>query len=220
MTYANFSYAVEGTGVWVPAGTFDVGFYVDGQGGGPYVHRLQAITFEPLSPTSVAFTGAGYYVPGPGWTETIEGLIDGDQVTFTMFADDPYFAGYNWSRTIVQGTIASDGSVAGTWDDDHVSGARTGTFVIADIGHEVFGYTADVTCVGVAAPDALFGYTIPVGVPLAGVQVVVGVHDAGPPGAWTDTEFDTWMHGVGNATTCDADVGNYPIIAGNLTVFP
>lgn len=205
VTYTNFEFAVDGTGVWVPAGTFDVDF--EYQGTGPYTHVLSITGFEPGSPDSVSFTATGYYEPDPGWTETVQGTIDGDQISFTMLPDDGGLK-YGWTYVDVVGTIDPDGSVAGTWSD---SLTRSGGVTIADIGYEAFSYTAPVTCADVTGTSAVFGFTIPTA-PLAGTPVAVHVTDGGSPGAGNDT----WAHGVGDCTS--TSFTDYQITAGNLTV--
>lgn len=205
VTYTNFEFAVDGTGVWVPAGTFDVDF--EYLGTGPYTHVFTITGFEPLSPDSVSFTATGFYEPDPTWTETVEGTIDGDQIAFTMIPDDGGLK-YGWTHTDVAGTIGPDGSVSGTWSDDL---SRSGAVTIADVGFEVFSYTAAVTCADVDGTAATFGFTIPVA-PLEGTQVAVHVTDGGSPGAG----HDTWGHTVGDCTS--TSFTNYPIVAGNLVV--
>lgn len=204
VTYTNFEYAAPGSGVWVPTGTFDVGFFLAPYGG-PFTHTLTVDGFTPTSPTSLQFWGHGYYYPNPAWTETFTGTITGDQIEFTMVPDDGG-ALYGWTWTTVTGVIAANGSVSGTWSDDLY---RTDVFEIASIGFEAFSYTAPVTWVDVAGSMAAFDFTIPTGVPLAGTPVHVHVTDGGSPGI-----FDTWAHGVVGGGTTD-----YPITAGNLTVF-
>jgi hypothetical protein len=206
VTYTNFEYAVDGTGVWVPAGTFDASFEYAGLCNGPCVHTLTISDFEPLSPNSVSFEGTGFYAPDPAWTETFSGKIVGDQIKFKMVPDDGGTK-YGWTFTKVVGTIASDGSVDGTWNDSLL---RTGIVEIADIGYEAFSYSAQVTCAEVTGSDAVFGFDIPIA-PLAGTHVAVTVHDGGSSGVGNDT----WAHTVG---TCGDPGTNYPIVAGNLTV--
>lgn len=207
VTYSNFDLAVDGTGVWVPSGTFDASFEYQGLCNGGCVHTLTITGFEPLSPNSVAFEGTGFYVPTPSWTETFTGTIVGNQIEFTLIPDDEG-ALYGWAFTNVVGTIAPDGSVVGTWSDDL---GRFGDVTIDDIGYEAFSYTAPVTCADVtSSTDAVFGFTIPIA-PLAGTPVAVTVHDGGSPGPG----HDTWAHTVG---TCGAGGTDYPIVAGNLVV--
>lgn len=199
VNYTNFDLATPGTGAWLPAGTFDVDFFF--AGGGPYTHTLTVDSFTPLSPTSVMFSGTGFYVPTPLWTETFTGIVDGTDITLTLVPDDGG-ALYGWTSTSLVGTIAPDGSIAGTWSDTL---GRVDSFEIAGAVHEVFHYVAPVTDVSVTAPTASFTYTIPAGLPYAGVEVTMVVADGGSPGAGNDT--------IGWFGT------NYLIVSGNLTVF-
>ena len=59
---------------------------------------------------------------------------------------------------------------------------------------QVLSYHAAVTCAVIRGHNARFGFTIPMGEPagLAGLPIVVKVHDGGMPG-WT---ADTYAHGV------------------------
>lgn len=196
--YTNFEYAVPGTGVWVPT-DFAMDF-----GGATYA--MSVTSFEPMSPTSVKFAGTGD--SGVGWISTFTGMLEGDQFHLWMTeinASDPT---ETYALT-AHGTITSDGSVAGTWQDNYGSG-RTGTFSIASIGHEVFSYVAPVTSVSVSDSAADFTFTIPSGLPFAGTVVYVHVTDGGSPGAG----HDTWSHG-----TSPGSLSSYTIVGGNLTVF-
>ena len=199
ISYTNFDYVVPGTGVWLPSGTFDLDLMW--QGSGPYVHTVTVDGYLPFSPTGVVFWGTGYYVPDPGWTETFSGTIEGSSFELTLIPDDGG-AKYNWTSATLTGSIASDGTVSGSWSDTL---GRTDAFTVSSGLHEVFHYVAPVNYVDVTYPSATFGYTIPEGIPLAGLYVTLTVIDGGSPGSGHDTfrVYDT----------------PYDIVSGNLTVF-
>ena len=119
------------------------------------------------------------------------------------------------------GTIAADGSVTGTWNDNYALG-RTGTFAIADVGDEVFSFTASPTCVQVTPGnhEAKFGFTIPAGAPsdLSGRPVAVRVTDGGSSGAGKDTYQHNFAAGTGSCSPLGGIYSDYAITAGNLTV--
>ena len=198
--YTNFEYAVPGTGVWVPD-SFAMGFGVDPSTDVVATYAMTVDSFKPTSPTSVTFQGTG---TGPGWNSTFTGSLSGDDFSLAMTEINAGNPNETYDMT-ASGTIAADGSVTGTWQDNY-GGFRTGTFAIADIGHEVFSYVAPVTTVSVDGSAASFSYAIPTGIPYAGFVVNVSVSDGGSPGAGNDTLS------FGGTT--------YPIVSGNLTVFP
>jgi hypothetical protein len=204
--YTNFGYAVDGTGVWVPE-NFAMGFAVDPSTGIAATYSMTVDSFRPASPTTVTFTGTGD--SGVGWISTFTGTITGSNFSLTMTEINAVNPTETY-RLTATGAIASGGAVNGTWQDNF-GGSRTGTFAIADIGHEVFHYVAPVTSVEVGSTGALFSYTIPAGTPLAGTVVYVHVTDGGSPGAGNDT--------LGFGTSLSS-IAPYTIVGGNLTVFP
>ena len=121
VTYTNFQYADEGSGVWAFGdAAFDVSFEYAGLCQGACVHTLQVTDFQPLSPTSLSFEGTGVYASNPTWTETFTGTIVGNKIALTLDADDDG-ALYQWNTTTLSGTITPQGSISGTWKDDIVS---------------------------------------------------------------------------------------------------
>lgn len=208
VSYTNFEYAAPGSGVWVPE-SFDLGF---GLGADPTVvvtHAMTVTSFDPTSPTAVRFAGTGDGGGGGAWISTFTGTISGSTFTLQMTEINAVDPTETYALT-GSGTIAPDGSLTGTWSDNY-GGGRTGTFVSADIGFEAFHYVAPVDHVTVTAPDAYFDFTIPAGVPNAGIHVYVHVNDGGSSGAG----HDTWGHGTSPGSFTD-----YTVEAGNLTVFP
>ncbi len=217
VTYTNFGLADLGSGVWVPAGTFDVGFGVDPDPAIVATYGFTVTSWTPTSPTRVVFEGTS---DGPDqWFGTFKGAINGSAFRFTMLEMD----GVDTFTLNASGTIAADGSVIdGTWNDNYGLG-RTGTFEIANVGHEVFSFTTSPTCVQVnpAASTTKFGYTIPAGAPLdlPGKPVAVKVIDGGSPGVGHDEYKHNFAAGI---SSCDlpptATYSEYPITAGNLVV--
>ena len=218
VTYSNFELADE-SGVFVPnlgqGLTLSLTNVNDGVTiyPGPFTHTVTIDSYEPQSPTKTTFVGHGSYDADSAWTETIVGSVEGTHVEFSLIPDDGG-SKYGWTEAVFDGSVASDGTMSGTLaSDDYPAGTRTYDWAIAGAAHSVFNYTALVTCVKVVdANDARFGYTIPSGHLHADTPVAVTVHDGGSSGVGNDT----WAHTVGS---CDAPGANYPITAGNLTVF-
>lgn len=220
ISYTNFEYADPGSGVWVPAATFDVGFGVDPDPAIVATYAFTVTAWQATSPTRVVFEGTG---DGPDpWYGDFTGDINGSTFSFTLLETD----GVDTFTLNASGTVDANGAVTGTWNDDypsHVADSRTGTFTIADVGDEVFSFTTSPTCVRVndAGTKAKFGYTIPAGAPagLAGQPVAVKVVDGGSPGAVYDTYKHNFATAVGSCLPQGGVWYEYPITAGNMTVF-
>ena len=200
VSYTNFDLGEDGTGVWVPD-NFSMGFAVDPSTTIAATYEMTVSSFTPTSPTSVKFAGTG---ATGGWISTFTGKISGNTFMLWMTEINASTPAETYDLSAI-GTIEADGSVDGTWSDNF-GGGRTGTFSIADIGHEVFHYVAPVETAAVTGSHATFSYTIPAGVSYAGTVVNVAVHDGGSPGMSNDT--------------LSFNGGSYPIVSGNLTVFP
>jgi hypothetical protein len=216
LTYTNFELADPGSGVWVPSATFDVGFAVDPDTAIVATYGFTVTEWHATSPTRVVFSGNG---DGPDpWYGPFTGVIDGSTFSFTLTETD----GVQSFTMNAVGTIDANGAVTGTWSDNYGAG-RTGTFAVADVGDEVFSFTATPTCVQVndAGTKARFGYTIPAGAPagLAGQPVAVKVVDGGSPGSTYDTYKHNFATAVGSCLPVGGTYSEYPITAGNLTVF-
>ena len=214
----------------MPGSSFDVSFGVDPSNSIVSVYEFTIGTVTPLSPTSLSFTGNGVQDDGFGsWYGPVTGTITGSTFKFTLLEqndtdNDPLT--YTLNAT---GTILSNGEIVlGTWDDNYGTD-RTGTFNITDVGSEVFSFTTTPTCVNVIdggeAPKVTkFGYTIPAGAPgnLSGQPVAVRVTDGGSTGVQNDTYRHNFAQAQGTLRASDTarpTYTQYPITAGNLTVF-
>ena len=108
--------------------------------------------------------------------------------------------------------IAPHGSVFGTARD---SNGLTLPFTMpTGSAFQVLRYQAPVTCAVTSGHNARFGFTIPSYAPaaLAGLPIVVKVHDGGP-----GYQNDTYAHGVATSWH-NGTVIQYPITSGNITV--
>jgi hypothetical protein len=209
--YTNFEENADGTGVWNVMGDYPITFTFQAV---DYQHNLTVTSINPTSPTSTEFTGTGAYSdPSLGITWTIDGVVSGSTINF----DIDYVTGGppNYSLTAT-GVINSDGSMSGTSTDSQ--GDTLPWFTPAGSVHEVFSYTAPVTCANVdsASDTAAFSYVIPEDAAIAAnVPVLFTMTDGGSSGAGNDIiGFTTTF------TNCDvaASVSNQTIVDGNLVV--
>ena len=75
--------------------------------GNPYVHDM-TVTLQQIGGD---FEGYGHYVPDPGYTWTVTGNVVGDSVSFHIL-----YTGKNAGYYVdAVGTIASDGTISGSW---------------------------------------------------------------------------------------------------------
>lgn len=155
-----------------------------------------------LTQTGTSVTGSGGYPDtGPpysvAWTTT--GTVSADTINLTW----TYTKGLTGSKELT-GTIASDGSISGTWTDNVGGGTRTGTWTApADTAHGgatycgkgTFYYTdahgawyfGVVKAVSVSGSDAWFAVQILTGnAGLNGQWLAVRVIDNGEPGIGVD----------------------------------
>jgi hypothetical protein len=199
VSYANFSYADAGSGVWNVSGLSQITVL------GTYVHSATApLAITPTSTTASTVTGTMTY---DGTTpEQFAGSVAGNAISFTL----TYTNGYVYTAT---GTINPDGSMSGTGTD---STGQTGLTWTAPAGSafEVLSYTTPVACAAVAGTIGTFAFTIPSG-SLAGTKVVNTVADNGTPG----TSGDTVAQRVGdlNCGSGATDL-NGAVTSGNLVV--
>ena len=226
ITYTNFGLEDEGSGVWVPSGSFDVQFSVNPSDTIVSTYTFTTDTVTTLSPTSVSFEGNGVQQAGP-WHGPFTATISGSALTFTL-SELNGAESYTLNAT---GQIDANGAVTGTWLDNYdFPTGRAGKIVITDIGSEVFSFRTTPTCVNVidgpASPKVTkFGYNIPAGAPLdlSGKPVAVKVTDNGQSGVLNDTYRHNFAQGQGSCKPLLVDdlpsYTQYPITAGNLTVF-
>jgi hypothetical protein len=88
-------------------------------GGSPFIHEM-TVTIQQLAGS---FEGYGHYVPDPGYTWTVTGTVSGSNVEFTLV-----YTGKNAGYFVdAVGTIASDGTMEGTWSNPSQSGTWSST---------------------------------------------------------------------------------------------
>jgi hypothetical protein len=192
-----------GSGVYAPeAAPIALTFHL----GGDYAHTLNGagLKLVALSNDQLRFTGTGSYNADPaGYPWKIAGLVRGDHFNAVIVYGGTGNPGY---KLVMTGTIAADGSVAGT-----AKGLQAGqpdqalTFSMpAGAFPAVLHYTARIQADQIRGHDATFQFTIPGKVPgLKGTQVVVKVHDGG----W-GARHDTYREGA------PAPLVQYKIIGG------
>ncbi len=178
----------------------------------------------------------GYPVTGGDvyhWNIT-SGSVVGNALSLTW----TYDLGASGTNHVMNGTIASDGSISGTWSDDF-GGTRTGTFT-APVGSATaittycgkgnayysdasgYWYFVNVTAVSVSGTDAWFAGEVVAGNVGVGNWLFVKTHDGGEPGYLVDQVWGSFatqsaaLAGVGARTT-PAD-GAFSITSGNLQV--
>lgn len=203
--YTNFTYPAGHTNVWNISGTHALVF------AGTYAHTMKVTTITPLSTNATRFSGTGTYNADPSYTWKVNGTVRSNAVSFTIVYTGTN-AGY-WVRG--HGLIAANGSVSGTAVD---SNRQTLPFTMAaGSAFQVLSYHAAVKCAVITGHNARFAFTIPKGEPagLAGLPIVIKVHDGGMPGWRVDT------YAAGAATSwCNGPATRYPITSGNIVVHP
>src|SRR3989344_5198270 len=108
--------------VWDVTGSYVVGFSCTPDCGGPYLHDA-VLSQDGLDNV----TGSGGYLAGNpytfAWTIT-SGTVVGDVINLTM----DYTLGAVGTTMNMTGTIALDGTMSGTWNDNYGGGYREGTW--------------------------------------------------------------------------------------------
>ncbi len=206
--YTNFTSPEVGTNVWNIGGASQLNFTL---GSTTYAHTMKIITVTPLSTHSTSFSGTGYYDNQPiAYAWTIAGTVDRNAVSFMINYTGSADPGY-WVKA--SGMIAADGSVSGTATDRN--GATLSFTMPTASAFEVLNYTAPVPWVAICGHNASFVFTIPATAPtgLAGLHIIVKVHDGGPGFA-----NDTYAAGIATSPH-NGPVTNYPITSGNIRVF-
>lgn len=234
--YAEFN-AIETTNTcsaaWDVTGTWKLDFALTG---GSYDPSLYDLT---LAQTGSTLTGLGQY-PSPGpyaYAWTAAGTISGNSITLV----DTYTLGAIGTTMNMTGTIASNGTLSGTWDDNYLGGTRTGTWV-STLGNatKVFGsgctgkgvfnysdangnfYQVDVQYVNVSGNETWFAGPVVSGNVGAGNWLFAKVLDGGTPGSNGDQiwgSFVTEAAAKAGVASMSAPVdGPFTITSGNLVV--
>ncbi len=123
MPFANATPAFAAAPNWDTTGAYTISFDL---GGTPYVHDLS------LTQTGASLVGNGGYPAGGPQTYTwilTSGAVDGDSISFTANYTASADAVTPQTTMIVNGTIANDGTMSGTWSDNYQAGARNGTWM-------------------------------------------------------------------------------------------
>lgn len=201
--YTNFTYAAPGSHVWNISKATSLTF------AGTYAHTMKITRVIPLSNDTTRFIGFGHYTTDPSYTWVISGTVHRNMISFHIL-----YTGTNRGYWINgHGLIAGNGLVTGT---SVTSAHQTLAFTMpAGSAFQVLSYRATVLGAVVQRHNARFEFRIPGYAPtgLAGLPIVVKVHDGGVPG-W---RFDTY--GAGVATSwLNGTVTQYPITSGNIVV--
>jgi hypothetical protein len=205
--YSNFTYAAPGTNVWNIGKATSLTFTL---GGTAYAHTIKTLDVKALSPESTAFFGTGVYNADNSVTWTMRGLVHYNALSFSIRYTGTN-AGY---RVHGHGQILGDGSVSGTARAS--DGNTLGFTMPPGSAFSVLHYRTAVTFAFIQRHhNARFGFTIPASAPvgLAGLNIIVKVHDGGFPGQ----VFDTYGHGVATSLF-NGPVTNYPITSGDIIV--
>lgn len=221
---------------WNVTGTTPFSIMLDGDPtpGAVYVHDAV------LAQNGQSVTGSGGYpagaspydLPGQyGWHVT-SGSVVGNTLTLDMVYD----TGVPGAVHHMTGTIASDGSISGIWNDNAGGSQRTGTFTApagsataltyCGKGNAYYSdasgnwYFVNVKAVSVSGDDAWFAGPVIAGNIGVGNWLFVKVHDGGEPGKLVDkasgsfTDELTALNGVTRQLP-PAD-GPFTITSGNL----
>jgi len=190
-----------------------------------------------LTQTGQTVGGEGGY-PLTGGDQYHWNVTDGSIVGNALSLSAEYDLGATGTVMNISGTVASDGSISGTWNDDF-GGARTGTFTApagsatayatyCGKGNAYYSdasgnwYFVNVKAVTVDGDDAWFAGPVIAGNVGVGNWLFVKVHDGGEPGKLVDqasgsfTDEITAINGV-TGKLAPAD-GPFTITSGNLQV--
>lgn len=120
--FVNTALPAAAAAPWNVTGNYEITFHLNGDvTNTPYVHHAT------LTQSSSTVTGDGGY-PATG-TDAYHWIATGTQTGDSLNLTAVYNLGAIGTTMHMTGTIASDGTVTGTWDDDF-GGARTGTWSI------------------------------------------------------------------------------------------
>lgn len=230
---------------WDVTSVTSFSFYLGSDLTTPYTHDA-TLTQSGQSITGV---GGGFPVTGIGpppsnppysyWWHVTAGTVSGNVFNLTWVYDGaPDAAG---AVTTMTGTIAPNGSIAGTWQDNYPppSGSRTGTFTApagsatayatyCGKGNAYYSdasglwYFVNVKAVSVSGADAWFAGPVIAGNVGVGNWLFVKVHDGGEPGKLVDQAWGSFTDEISavNGVTGHVAPGDGPftITSGNLQV--
>ncbi len=181
---------------WDVSGSYTVGFQLTGD---PTVYTHD-MTLSQTAGQSMVTGSGGYPAGGPytyHWNIT-SGSVSGNTINLTAVYD----LGAPGTTMHMIGTIASDGTMSGTWDDNF-GGTRTGTWATTTgsasrfIPVECDGMTFDNVVTGTSGPDTLNG--------TAGRDLIVGY---GGADKLNGNSGDDCLSGGGGADTLNASSGS------------
>ncbi len=226
------------TSKWDVSGNYNLAFNLHNDAT-MYTHAAS------LTQTGGSVSGSGYFpIVGPHqyeWTIT-SGSVTGNTITFT--ADYTFGADAVTPLTtmIVNGTIASNGAMSGTWTDNYLGGSRSGEWsatagtakMVADTGCTGKGnftysdanginYVMDVKYVNVSGNSSWFAGPTTSGNFGIGTWIFIKVTDNGEPGIGHD---QIWGQVIASdaaaknavATMATPGGGPFTITSGNLQV--
>ncbi len=214
---------------WDVTGNYDIGFVLDNDST-VYTHDA---TFTQ---TGSSLTGSGGYPAGGPHTyawDVTAGNVTGNTITLTVV----YNSGAIGTTMHMTGTIANNGTMSGTWDDNFggsrtgtwstSSGAATETFVSCE-GKGNLTYTdvngdwyyVKVNCALVNDTDAVFsGQVLYASNPgWINLWLVAKVHDGGTPGKKGDTVSGDFVNSDPQCNQASISNGPFDVTSGNLVV--
>jgi hypothetical protein len=234
--HANFDVESESNRctAWNVNGTYTINFM---QTGDPTTYTHDATISNQKANGNYTISG-GYPAGGPhtfAWAGT--GKVSGSTVTNSV----DYTVGAPGTHMDMTGTIASNGSMSGTWTDNYGGGNRTGTWSTASgtatpafagcRGEGTFRYSdannasyrANIRYVKVSGADAWFAgrVTRASNPSWVGNWVFVKVHDGGSSGDQIWGSFtDQTTAKMGVAAMTNPTDGPFAVTSGNLVVHP
>lgn len=214
---------------WNVSGNYTIGFTLANDSS-EYVHDAT------LTQTGTSVSGSGGYPAGSShsyaWNVT-SGTVSGSTVNLTV----TYTYGAPGTVMNMIGTIAPDGTLSGTWDDNY-GGSRNGTwmtktgtatvsytsctgkgqFKYADVNGDW--YVVKVTCAYINGSDAVFSGPVTYASNPAWTTnwLIAKVHDAGTPGTKGDTVSGDFVTNDPQCNAASIVNGPFTVTAGNLVV--
>ena len=210
----------QGSGVWAPGAAFEVSFGVDPNTSIVSVYDFTIATVADVADVAVVH---GQRCPGTVvWCLAAcgRGTISGSTLPLhAARAERQRPAELHAKR---HGPDQHQWWVAPRYVEGQLRRRPDGDITnIADVGDRVFSFTTAPTCVDVAGNVTKFGYNIPAGAPLGGQLSAVQVTDGGSSGALKEGTSTTSLRWAGTSSRLERSSAytQYPITAGNLTVF-